>query len=221
MYSETAKNQAYTLSANAAFKAQYNKTLRWSMVLAFLVTVVAFIVSPEIKFTPYKLRQEELEIVDIEDQAEDIELPPPPAEAPPPPKVIEAAPDDEVTEEVDIADTFIDMDSALTSGMQTYDLGGDEGFVVSQEKPKLKPGGYVPPEYPEMARLSQMQGTVVVKMLVGPDGSVLDAQVLKGIHPLLDREAVKAARKTKWIPGKQRNIPVMCWMALPYNFTLK
>ena len=221
MSSESANRQAYVLSANAEFKAQYNKTLRWSVIIAFVITVVAFIVSPEITFKPYKLRQEELEVVDIEDQPEDIELPPPPAEAPPPPKVIEAAPDEEVTEEVDIADTFIDMDTALTSGMQSFDVGGGEGFVVSQEKPKLKPGGYVPPEYPEMARLSQMQGTVVVKILVGPDGGVMDAQILKGIHPLLDREALKAARKTKWFPGKQRNIPVKCWMALPYNFTLK
>ncbi|MEZ4388662.1 MAG: energy transducer TonB [Candidatus Krumholzibacteriia bacterium] len=210
----------YTLSANAEFKAQYNKTLRWSAVIAILVTIIAFIVSPEIRFTPYKLRQNELEVVDLADQPENIELPPPPAEAPPPPKVIEAAPDDEVAEDVDIADTFLDMDQALTSGMQAYDIGGgDAGFTVSQEKPVIKQ--FVPPEYPEMARLSQMQGTVVVKVLVGPDGSVLDAQILKGIHPLLDREALKAARKTRWLPGKQRNIPVKCWMALPYNFTLK
>lgn len=219
MSSETAKQQIYSLSANAEFKAQYNKTLRWSVLLAFVVTIIAFIVSPDIRFKPYKLRTEELEVVDIEDQPEDIELPPPPAEAPPPPKEFEAAPDDAVDEEVDIADTFIDMDQALTSGMQSWDVGGDEGFVVSQEKPIIKQ--FVPPEYPEMARLSQMQGTVVVKVLVGPDGSVMDAQILKGIHPMLDREALKAARKSKWIPGKQRNIPVKCWMALPYNFTLR
>lgn len=216
----TQSAQVYTLSANAEFKAQYNKTLRWSALIAILVTIIAFIVSPEITFTPYKLRQEEIEVVDMDDQPEDIELPPPPAEAPPPPKVIEAAPDDEVTEDVDIADTFLDMDQALTSGMQTYDLGGqDDGFTVSQEKPIIKQ--FVQPEYPEVARLSQMQGTVVVKVLVGPDGNVMDAQILKGIHPLLDREALKAARRTTWIPGKQRNIPVKCWMALPYNFTLK
>jgi protein TonB len=114
----------------------------------------------------------------------------------------------------------VDFDQALTSGMEAYDLSGsDEGFVVSQEKPQLLK--FVPPEYPEMARLSQMQGTVVVKILVGPDGNVMDAQVLKGIHPMLDREALKAARKTRWKPGKQRNIPVKAWMALPYNFTLR
>ena len=206
-------------SANTEFKAQYNKTLRWSVLIALLVTIIAFAISPEITFEPYKLRQEELEIVDVEDPPEAIDLPPPPTEAPPPPKVIEAAPDDEVTEEVDIADTFVDFDQALTSGMQAYDVGGNEGFVVSQEKPQLVQ--FVQPDYPEMARLSQMQGTVVVKILVGPDGSELDAQVLKGIHPMLDREALKAARRTKWKPGRQRDIPVKAWMALPYNFTLR
>ena len=218
MTTDTAKQ--YTMSANAEFKAQYQKTLRWSGVLAILITIIAFIVSPEIRFKPYKLWTEELEIVDIEDKPETIDLPPPPTDAPPPPKMIEAAPDDEVTEEVDIADTFVDFDQAISSGMQTYDVGDQgDGFVVSQENPVLK--RFFPPEYPEMARLSQMQGTVVVKILVGPDGSVMDAVVLKGIHPLLDREAVKAARKTRWTPGKQRNIPVKCWMALPYNFTLR
>ena len=220
MTQDTVKN--FTLSANAAFKAQYQKTLRWSVLLAFLVTTIAFIISPEIKFKPYVLRTDELEIVDLEEPPEVLDLPPPPPAPPPPPRVIEAAPDDAFLEDVDIADTFIDFDQALSSGMEAYDLSGaDEGFVVSQEKPTLRPGGFVPPEYPEMARLSQMQGTVVVKILVGPDGSVLDAQILKGVHPLLDREALRAARMTRWNPGKQRNIPVKAWMALPYNFTLR
>ena len=218
MTTDTAKH--YTMSANAEFKAQYQKTLRWSVILAILITIIAFIVSPEIRFKPYKLRTEEIEIVDIEDKPEAIDVPPPLTEAPPPPKMIEAAPDDEVTEDIDIADTFVDFEQAISSGMANYNTDDQgDGFVGSQEKPVLK--RFVAPEYPEMARLSQMQGTVVVKILVGPDGSVMDAVVLKGIHPLLDREAVKAARKTLWTAGKQRNIPVKCWMALPYNFTLR
>jgi len=218
MTSETAK-QVYALSANAEFKLQYQKTLRWSALIALVVTVITFIVSPEIKFKAYKLRNEEIELVDVQDDTELLDVPPPEIRQPEPPKIIEAASDDEALEEVDIADTMIDFDQALSHGMQTYDLPTDDGFVVSQEKPILIK--FVPPDYPEMARLSQMQGTVVVKILVGPDGSVMDAQVLKGIHPMLDREAIKAARKTTWKPGKQRNIPVKCWMALPYNFTLK
>ena len=211
----------YQLSANAQFKAEYNRTLRWSVIAAIVLTIISFAVSPEIRFKPYKLRTEEIEIVDIEDRPDTFELPPPPVEAPPPPKVIEAAPDDEVAEDVDIADSFIDLDQALNSGMQAYSLDNvGEEFVVSQEKPKLLPGGWVKPEYPEMARMAQLQGTVIVKVLVGPTGAVMDAQVVKSVNPTLDRAALDAARRTKWSPGKQRNIPVKAWMALPFNFRL-
>ena len=83
---------------------------RWLVASDAALDPQAFIISPEIKFTPYKLRQEELEVVDLEDKQEAIDLPPPEIKQPEPPKVIEAAPDDEVTEEVDIADTMIDFD---------------------------------------------------------------------------------------------------------------
>jgi protein TonB len=210
-------NSVIRASANDDFKAQYNKYLRWATLAALLVTAVLIAVFPDIKPNPYKLRQEEFEVVDIEDQ-EVIELPPPPVEAPPPPKVIEAAPDDEVTEDVEIADTLMDLDTAITSTTAQYDLGGDEGFVASSERPQVKTRARA--EYPEMARRAQIEGTVIVKVLVGPDGLVKDAQILQGVNPILDKQALIAARKWTFIPGKQRNIPVKAWMAVPFNFRL-
>lgn len=210
-------NNVIQISANDQFKAQYNKYLRWSALAAILLTLLGFILSPNYVPNPYKLRQEEFEVVNIEDQ-EIIELPPPPQEAPPPPKVIEAAPDDEVAEDVEIADTLMDLDSAISSSMATYDLGGDEGFVASSENPKIT--FWAKPKYPEIARKAMMEGTVIVKVLVGPDGSVLDAQILQAANPLLNASALDAARRCKFIPGKQRNIPVKAWMALPFNFRL-
>ncbi|MBK7701610.1 MAG: energy transducer TonB [bacterium] len=73
---------------------------------------------------------------------------------------------------------------------------------------------------PEMARASQLEGTVVVKVQVGPDGSVLQAVVLTPVHPLLDKEAVKAAKRCKFQPGRQRGIAVKAWMAIPFAFRL-
>ena len=210
-------NNAVRMSANDQFKAQYNKYIRWSALAAVLLTLLGFMLSPNYVPNPYKLRQEEFEVVDIEEQ-EIIELPPPPQEAPPPPKVIEAAPDDEVTEDVEIADTLMDLDSAISSSMATYDLGGDEGFVASSENPKIT--FWAKPKYPEIARKAMMEGTVIVKVLVGPSGAVLDAQIMQGANPLLNASALAAARKCKFIPGKQRNIPVKAWMALPFNFRL-
>jgi len=71
-----------------------------------------------------------------------------------------------------------------------------------------------------MARRASIEGTVLVKVLVGPDGTVKQAVLLRGVNPIVDREALKAARKCTFIPGKQRNIPVKAWMALPYVFRL-
>jgi periplasmic protein TonB len=210
-------NNGIKMSANELFKAQYNKYLRWSAVAAVLMTLIGFLVSPTYVPNPYKLRQEEFEVVDIEDQ-EIIDIPPPPKEAPPPPKVIEAAPDDEVDDDVEIADTLMDLDTAITSSMPSFDLNAGAGFVASSENPKIVQ--WAKPEYPEMARRAQMEGTVIVKVLVGPDGSVRDAQILQGINPMLNKAALEAARKCKFLPGKQRNIPVKAWMALPFAFRL-
>lgn len=210
-------NNVIRSSANDQFKAQYNKYLRWATVAALLVTAIMIAVFPDIKPHPYKLRQEEFEVVDIEDQ-EVIELPPPPVEAPPPPKVIEAAPDDEVAEDVEIADTLMDLDTAISSSMPNYGDSGDEGFVASSEKPTIKTRAKA--EYPEMARRAQIEGTVIVKVLVGPDGLVKDVQILQSVNPILDRQALIAARKWTFNPGKQRNIPVKAWMAIPFNFRL-
>jgi protein TonB len=205
------------LSANAEFKAQYNKTLRWSTVVAIALVLLIWMLTPDYVPNPYKLRQEEFEAVDIDEQ-QALDIPPPPVEAPPPPKVIEAAPDDEVAEDVDIADTLMDLDEAISSSMTSFGPVGDEGFVASSENPKILQ--WAKPEYPEMARRAALEGTVIVKVLVGPDGTVKDAIVVQGVNPLLNKAAVEAARRCKFIPGKQRNIPVKAWMALPFTFRL-
>jgi len=210
-------NNGIRMSANDLFKQQYNKYLRWATLSAILLTLIGFLVSPKYVPNPYKLRQEEFEVVDIDDQ-EVIDIPPPPKEAPPPPKVIEAAPDDEVDDDVEIADTLMDLDAAITSSMPSYNLNEGTGFVASSENPKIIQ--WAKPDYPEIARRAQIEGTVIVKVLVGPDGSVKDAQVLQGINPMLNKSAIAAARKCKFMPGKQRNIPVKAWMALPFAFRL-
>jgi len=210
-------NNGIRMSANDLFKAQYNKYLRWATLIAILLTLIGFMVSPKYVPNPYKLRQEEFEVVDIDDQ-EVIDIPPPPKEAPPPPKVIEAAPDDEVSDDVEIADTLMDLDAAITSSMPSYNLNEGTGFVASSENPTIVQ--WAKPEYPEIARRAQIEGTVIVKVLVGPDGSVKDAQVLQGVNPMLNKAAIAAARRCKFKPGKQRNIPVKAWMALPFAFRL-
>lgn len=202
-------------TANDRFKAQYNMYMRRAAVAAVVLTVLFFLFSPKYKPNPYKLYEKPMEVVTID---EAVDIPPPPQDIPKPPVNIEAALDDDVEEDVEIADTLIDAEDALddmwSDGM---DASGDE-FEVSQEKPVLTQ--YVSPDYPEMARASQLEGTVVVKVQVGTDGTVLQAVVLTAVHPLLDKEAVKAAKRCKFQPGRQRGIAVKAWMAIPFAFRL-
>jgi periplasmic protein TonB len=208
----------YTMNAmntvNDQFKEQYPKYLRNALVLALILTILYFLFSPEVVITPYSRQSSELVMTDI---PEAIDLPPPPQDVPKQVKQIEAVPDDEALDDEDIADTLMDMDEVMDFGNEYS--GDDYGsFEVSQDKPKLIK--FQRPDYPEMARASQLEGTVVVKIQVGTDGSVLQAQVIQAVHPLLDKAAVEAARRCRFVPGKQRGIPVKAWMAIPFVFSL-
>ena len=201
------------ISANDLFKAQYQKYMRWSLVAAIIFTILFFLFSPKYKPNPYKIYSDDIEMVNVQEQ---IDIPDVPKEQPKPQQQVEAVPDAEADEDVDIADTLIESDEMM-------DLGGGSGdgvdtFEVSQDKPILI--NYATPEYPEIARASHLEGTVLVKVQVDTDGSVLQAVVIKSVHRTLDREAVKAAMRCKFKPGKQRGIPVKAWMAIPYAFKI-
>jgi serine/threonine-protein kinase len=59
----------------------------------------------------------------------------------------------------------------------------------------------VPPQYPAELRSARIQGTVTVEAVIGPDGRVTDARVLKGVHQQLDEAAVAAVRQYEFQPS--------------------
>ncbi len=56
------------------------------------------------------------------------------------------------------------------------------------------------PAYPEPARRARMQGTVIVRVAVKPEGVVTDVTVHQGINTLLDHAAVSASRTWRFHP---------------------
>lgn len=203
------------ITENDLFKAQYNKYMRRASIIAVILTILFFWLSPKYVPNPYKIYEDKFEVVDM---AEAVDIPPPPQETPKPAVNIEVALDSEVDEDVEVADTLLDPEDVMADMFGDGTDGGGEEFQVSQEKPVLTQ--FISPDYPEMARASQLEGTVVVKVQVGPDGSVLQAVVLTAVHPLLDKEAIKAAKRCKFQPGRQRGIAVKAWMAIPFAFRL-
>jgi protein TonB len=75
------------------------------------------------------------------------------------------------------------------------------------------------PDYPELARNAEMEGVVLVRALVGKDGSVKDAFVTKEV-PMLNEAAVDAVKRAKFKPALQQRRPVAVWVQVPINFKL-
>lgn len=76
-------------------------------------------------------------------------------------------------------------------------------------------------KYPESARKSGVEGTVYINFVVGSDGIVRDAKVLKSASPELDKEALRVVQSMPaWSPGLQKGKPVSVSMNLPVKFKL-
>ena len=74
-------------------------------------------------------------------------------------------------------------------------------------------------QYPESAMKQGIQGRVVLHILIGVDGSVLEHKVLKSIgHTECDLAAIKAVKSVRWKPAKQRDKPVKLWVSVPVIF---
>jgi len=90
-------------------------------------------------------------------------------------------------------------------------------FVYVQELPEAI--FKAPPMYPADARQARVEGQVMVQALVGKDGRVADARVVKSI-PLLDAEALRCVRLWTFKPAQTNGQPVAVWVAIPIKFSL-
>ena len=76
--------------------------------------------------------------------------------------------------------------------------------------------------YPEQAVADSIEGRVICRMVIHKDGSVSDAEVLRGVDPLLDAEAVRVIEAMpKWTPGKVKGEAVDAYLPVPVVFRLK
>lgn len=77
----------------------------------------------------------------------------------------------------------------------------------------------VRPVYPQIAQTAKVQGIVIIEAIIGKDGNVRDAKVLRSV-PLLDQAALEAVRQWRFTPTLLNGIPVEVVMTVTVNFTL-
>jgi protein TonB len=165
--------------------------------------------------------------------------PPPPhrADVPKPPVNNLAAPietPDTITKEPEF-ETDVPVASALHE-MGTVE--GGKGLIESLppppppltkiEKPIRAGGDIKPPEkirdvapiYPPIAQAARAQGTVIIEAVIGVDGVVQDARVLRSA-PLLDEAALAAVRQWLYTPTRLNGQPVSVVMTVTVRFQLQ
>lgn len=176
------------------------------------------------------LAEEEIEIT----RRDPAPPPPPPPPEPETPEIIEV-----VEEKVETRFEIQVEDDQSQRQVQTYvpppppkpkeEEVTEEIFVVVEDQPEF-PGGNTAMmkflsdniRYPVIAQENGIQGRVICNFVVERDGSITDVQVVRGVDPSLDREAVRVIQQMpRWKPGRQRGSAVRVRFTLPVVFRLQ
>ncbi|QHV96557.1 TonB family protein [Spirosoma endbachense] len=102
-------------------------------------------------------------------------------------------------------------------------------YTLVQQQPEFsggmnKLGQYIQENlrYPKAAQAAGLAGRVFIRFLINKQGGIEKVQVLKGISPELDAEAVRlVASMPNWLPGKVDGQAVDCLYNLPINFSVR
>ena len=96
---------------------------------------------------------------------------------------------------------------------QMPEYPGGQGELMKYLSDKIR--------YPQLAQEQGIQGQVILRFVVGRDGSVSDVKVVRSLDPSCDKEAVRVVQSMpKWVPGKQNGNPVLVYFTLPVRFKL-
>ncbi len=165
-----------------------------------------------------------------------VQTPPPPPPPPPAPaveEILNIVEDDVEIEEVEIKSSEDDQTQAVEiiemPPPEEEEEVTNEIFTVVEDMPEF-PGGqaallqYIGKavKYPVIAQENGIQGRVIVTFTVEKDGSVADAQIVRGVDPSLDKEALRVINSMpKWKAGMQRGKPVRVKYTIPVTFRLQ
>lgn len=75
--------------------------------------------------------------------------------------------------------------------------------------------------YPVQAKQDGIEGRILCSFIVGSDGSISNIEVVDGIDPALDKEAIRVLGiMPKWVPGENGGEKVNVKCLLPIDFTI-
>jgi protein TonB len=100
-------------------------------------------------------------------------------------------------------------------------------YTVPEQFPMYPKGNYALQdfikenlEYPRQAKLSNIQGTVLLRFVVEPSGLMTNIGIVKSIGGGCDQEALRILQMIGWYPGKVNEKLARVQMTFPFYFIL-
>lgn len=126
------------------------------------------------------------------------------------------------------AENVLEVVEGTGTGPAVVEAPKEEVFLIVEQSAEFAGGmagfyKYVAEHirYPNEAKNNDVTGRVIVEFIIGSDGSVRDARVVKGIGYGCDEEALRVIKgMPKWSPGKQQGRAVSQKLTVPIKFTL-
>ena len=229
-------------------RKKYSRNVIISL-LSGIVIMATAIITPYFNAKAMENRQEHVErhveiVIQNLDQPNEMVVPPPP---PPPPNIIQQVKyvPPIVVDSVKLEDTVRLM---TVDEVQTKVKNKDVLEIVKEAKEEVQEGEaeHVPflsvqemPEpvggesvlykyiadnthYPVIAKENGIEGKVFVRFCVTSKGAVEQVNILRGVDPDLDAEAIRIVKTFPLFkPGKQDGKPVPVWFSVSINFQLQ
>ena len=199
-----------------SLKLRFPFIIRVTGLLSIILLISLFFVLP--RFTGEGVQEHYdqiiIEQIDIP-QTQQIERPPPPAR----PSIPIESEDEDLADDLTIEETDL-SDFEAWDAPPPPPSGPQVKFIPYDDPPvPLTP---IRPKYPEIAQEAGIEGTVFIQAFIDKKGRVIETTIIKGIpNTGLDEAALKAIRKTRFRPARQRERAVGVWISIPVNFKLK
>lgn len=130
----------------------------------------------------------------------------------------------DLTKNLPTEESKIEEDISLPPQKEILEIKEEPTYFVAVEEMPVPVGGLQEIqsriEYPEIAKRVGIEGKVFVRAFVDETGTVINAEVVKGIGGGCDEVALDAILKTKFTPGKQRGKPIKVQVTVPIHFRL-
>ncbi len=162
------------------------------------------------------------------------EVKPPPPPPPQVPEILQIVEDDvEIEDELQIDDiearrntriemTRFDVAEEVEASEEIFFIVEDMPLFNGKEHGAFREWIAANLKYPQIAAENGIQGRVFVQFVVNSEGRITGAEVVRGVDPSLDQEALRIIMGSpRWTPGKQRGKPVNVRFTFPINFVLQ